>query len=57
LFFWTIFIYCPIAHWLWNNHGWAHEWGILDFAGGYVVHISTGFSALAFSFLKRTKKE
>jgi Amt family ammonium transporter len=43
---WTIFIYCPLAHWLWGG-GWLRKLGALDFAGGAVVHISSGAAALA----------
>ncbi|MCS7071391.1 MAG: ammonia channel protein, partial [Anaerolinea sp.] len=43
---WVIFIYCPVAHWLWGG-GWLGRMGALDFAGGAVVHISSGISALA----------
>ena len=43
---WTTFVYDPIAHWLWGG-GWLQQLGALDFAGGTVVHISAGFSALA----------
>jgi Amt family ammonium transporter len=42
---WGTFIYCPIAHWIWGG-GWLGKMGALDFAGGAVVHISSGFSAL-----------
>ena len=44
---WITFIYDPLAHWVWGNGGWIHELGVLDFAGGTVVHISSGISALA----------
>lgn len=43
----TIFIYCPLAHWTWHPDGFLFKWGILDFAGGTVVHISAGCAALA----------
>ncbi len=43
---WTTFIYDPIAHWVWGNGGWIRELGALDFAGGSVIHISSGVSAL-----------
>jgi ammonium transporter, Amt family len=42
-----IFIYCPLAHWTWHPNGFLHNWGVLDFAGGTVVHMSAGFAALA----------
>ncbi len=43
----AIFIYCPLAHWTWHPDGFLHKWGVLDFAGGTVVHMSAGFAALA----------
>ena len=42
---WSVLIYCPIAHWIWGG-GWLAGLGALDFAGGAVVHISSGISAL-----------
>jgi Amt family ammonium transporter len=42
-----LFVYCPLAHWTWHPEGFLHRWGVLDFAGGTVVHISAGFAALA----------
>jgi ammonium transporter, Amt family len=44
---WATFIYDPLAHWVWGVDGWIHRLGALDFAGGTVVHISSGISALA----------
>jgi Amt family ammonium transporter len=44
---WATFIYDPLAHWVWGVDGWIHKMGVLDFAGGTVVHISSGVSALA----------
>ena len=44
---WTTFVYVPIAHWNWGLGGWLHTLGVLDFAGGLVVHTSAGVSALA----------
>ena len=43
---WSTFVYAPIAHWVWGTGGWIHNLGALDFAGGLVVHISSGVSAL-----------
>ena len=43
---WSVLVYTPIAHWLWGN-GWLARIGALDFAGGAVVHVSAGFSAVA----------
>jgi Amt family ammonium transporter len=44
---WSTLIYAPIAHCVWGTGGWIHNLGALDFAGGLVVHISSGASALA----------
>ncbi len=49
---WATFVYCPIAHWVWADAGWLCEWNAaakyqaIDFAGGTVVHITSGVSAL-----------
>jgi Amt family ammonium transporter len=43
----SIFIYAPLAHWTWHPNGFLRNWGVLDFAGGTVVHMSAGFAALA----------
>jgi Amt family ammonium transporter len=43
---WATFVYDPLAHWVWAKGGWLAELGALDFAGGTVVHISSGISAL-----------
>jgi Amt family ammonium transporter len=43
---WATFIYDPLAHWVWGINGWMKQMGALDFAGGTVVHISSGASAL-----------
>jgi len=50
----AVFIYAPLAHWTWHPDGFLFKWGVLDFAGGTVVHISAGCAALAGSmFLGR----
>src|SRR3981081_4023947 len=43
---WATFVYDVVAHWVWGAGGWLHNMGALDFAGGTVVHISSGVSAL-----------
>ena len=47
---WTTIVYDPLAHWVWGG-GWAAQLGALDFAGGTVVHISSGFAALALALV------
>src|SRR5512135_24911 len=44
---WTTFVYDPVAHWVWGTGGWMKSLGVLDFAGGIVVHATSGLSALA----------
>ena len=48
---WSILIYSPLAHWVWSVDGWLFKLGALDFAGGTVVHISSGVSALIVALL------
>jgi Amt family ammonium transporter len=47
----SLFIYAPLAHWTWHPQGFLRVWGVLDFAGGTVVHMSAGFAALAGAML------
>jgi Amt family ammonium transporter len=49
---WATLVYDPIAHWVWGVGGFLRNMGALDFAGGTVVHISSGVSALAIAFVK-----
>jgi ammonium transporter, Amt family len=46
LVLWSLFVYAPVAHWVWAPKGWLFEKGALDFAGGFVVHMTSGYSAL-----------
>ena len=48
---WATFVYDPIAHWVWGHGGWLANLGALDFAGGTVVHISSGVSALVAAYV------
>jgi Amt family ammonium transporter len=43
---WSLLVYVPIAHWVWGPGGWLSALGVLDFAGGTVVHMNAGFAAL-----------
>ena len=43
---WSLLVYSPIAHWVWAPSGWANQLGMLDFAGGTVVHINAGIAGL-----------
>jgi Amt family ammonium transporter len=44
---WSTVVYSPVAHWVWNPAGWIKQLGAIDFAGGTVVHVTAGLSALA----------
>ena len=57
VFVWATLVYDPIASWTWNSAGWAAKLGVLDFAGGTPVHISSGASALAFSLMLGPRKQ
>ena len=48
---WTTLVYDPIAHWAWGDGGWLHQLGAIDFAGGTVVHLSSGISALVIALV------
>jgi Amt family ammonium transporter len=48
---WSTLVYDPVAHWVWGVGGWLRTLGALDFAGGTVVHVTAGFSALAIAMV------
>jgi len=48
---WATFVYDPLAHWVWGTGGWLKSMGALDFAGGIVVHVSSGISALVLAIM------
>jgi len=53
---WLTFVYLPVAHWVWGG-GWLAQLGVLDFAGGTVVHINSGVAALALVLLLRGRRD
>ena len=53
---WATFVYDPLAHWVWADGGWLRKLGALDFAGGTVVHISSGVSALVCAIVMGKRK-
>jgi Amt family ammonium transporter len=53
---WSTLVYAPLAHWVWGIGGWLRSLGALDFAGGLVVHISSGVSALAAALIIGKRK-
>jgi len=48
---WATFVYDPLAHWVWGTGGWLKNMGAMDFAGGIVVHVSSGISALVLAIM------
>jgi Amt family ammonium transporter len=55
LVLWSLFVYIPFAHWVWGG-GFLAQWGVKDFAGGIVVHLSAGIAALASVFVVGKRK-
>ncbi|OGC38275.1 ammonia channel protein, partial [candidate division WOR-1 bacterium RIFOXYD2_FULL_36_8] len=53
---WSTFVYAPVAHWVWGIGGWLRNIGALDFAGGTVVHITAGISALSMAMVIGKRK-
>lgn len=53
---WATLVYDPVAHWVWGVGGWLREYGVLDFAGGTVVHIISGVSGLVFALMIGKRK-
>jgi len=54
---WSLIVYAPICHWVWGVGGWIRNMGALDFAGGTVVHISSGVAALAAALLLGRRRD
>ncbi|MEJ9211800.1 ammonium transporter [Bacillus smithii] len=54
---WSLFVYSPVAHWVWGVGGWLRELGVLDFAGGNVVHISSGVTGLVLAIVLGKRKD
>ena len=53
---WSVLVYNPVCHWVWAKDGWLYKLGALDFAGGTVVHINAGISALVAAFVLGRRK-
>jgi Amt family ammonium transporter len=53
---WSIFVYYPLAHWVWGKGGWLTQLGVFDFAGGIVIHTSAGVSSLAAALVIKRRK-
>ena len=53
---WALFVYNPLAHWIWGSGGWLSKMGFIDFAGGVVVHLSAGIAAIVMCILIGKRK-
>jgi ammonium transporter, Amt family len=53
---WAILVYNPVAHWIWSTDGWMFKKGVLDFAGGIVVHVNAGIAALVMAVMIGRRK-
>ncbi|KAJ3213004.1 hypothetical protein HDU82_000013 [Entophlyctis luteolus] len=49
-FLWTTIVYDPVAYWVWSANGWLHGLNVMDYAGGSVIHVSSGVAALVLAF-------
>ncbi|MDP4239555.1 MAG: ammonium transporter [Bacteroidota bacterium] len=54
---WSIFVYNPVAHWVWSGDGWLLKLGALDFAGGTVVHINAGIAAIVTAIMLGKRRD
>ncbi len=57
LILWSLAVYSPVAHWLWSPSGWLVAKGAQDFAGGFVVHMTAGYSALVCALVFRKRSD
>jgi Amt family ammonium transporter len=53
---WSLVVYAPVAHWVWEPSGWLVQMGVLDFAGGAVVHINAGVAGLVAAYMVGARK-
>ncbi len=53
---WVVLVYLPVAHWVWSSDGWLYKQGLLDFAGGTVVHTTCGMAALVCALILRARQ-
>ena len=54
---WSIFVYNPVAHWVWSADGWLFKLGALDFAGGTVVHVNAGIAAIVTALMLGKRRD
>ena len=54
---WSTLVYFPICHWVWNSNGWLFQMGLIDFAGGTVVHVTAGVAAITMAIMLGKRRE
>ena len=54
---WSVFVYNPVAHWVWSTDGWLFKLGALDFAGGTVVHVNAGVAAIVTAIMLGKRRD
>lgn len=54
---WALFVYNPVAHWVWSSDGWLFKIGALDFAGGTVVHVNAGIAAIVMALMLGKRRD
>lgn len=54
---WATLVYFPICHWVWNSNGWLFQMGLIDFAGGTVVHVTAGVAAITMAVMLGKRRE
>ena len=53
---WVVFVYFPVCHWVWAEHGWLYQMGLIDCAGGTVVHVTAGVAAVVTAIMLGARK-
>ncbi len=53
---WVVFVYFPVCHWVWAEEGWLYQMGLIDFAGGTVVHVTAGVAAVVTAVMLGARK-
>ncbi|MBC53819.1 MAG: ammonia channel protein [Gammaproteobacteria bacterium] len=54
---WSTLVYFPVCHWVWNSNGWLFQMGLIDFAGGTVVHVTAGVAAVVMAVMLGQRRD
>ncbi|MEX0739588.1 MAG: ammonium transporter [Pseudohongiella sp.] len=54
---WSTLVYFPVCHWVWNSNGWLYQMGLIDFAGGTVVHVTAGVAAVVMAVMLGKRRD